>query len=158
MLRRAVEQAVRLHATPEPQMDQCCVFARLVLRQLYGAAAVDRAPVADWHLWDVARPWSPVEAAQLAGIAVSVSLPPAVATPKPGMLHQCQGWRGTPGAAGVTGHTWLWWAVSETAGLQIDSAAPPFRAAPAIQLRPRMWADVVAPYRFGVAVAVLKQV
>lgn len=152
---RAIERAVGLYERPEPQSDQCCVFARLVLREVYGAATIDRQPVSAWHLWDVARPWSPVEAARAVGISSSASVPPTVAEPIAGSLHICQGWRGTPGAAGVTGHTWLWYATSRTAGVQLDAAAPPYRAAPGVEIRPRRWADVVAPYRYGVAVAAL---
>lgn len=156
-LTRVLEQAVRLYERPEPNSDQCCVFARLVLREVYGAAAVDRAPISAWHLWDVARPWSPVEAARTAGITSALSLPPVQGRPLAvGGLHLCQGWRGTPGAPGITGHTWLWWATSASAGVQIDAAAPPYRTAPGVELRIRRWADVAAPYRHGIAVAVLR--
>jgi hypothetical protein len=153
---RALEVAVALYERPEPASDQCCVFARLVLRELYGAPTIDRQPVSAWHLWEVAHPWSPVEAARAVGIASAISLPPVPGRPLVvGTLHLCQGWRGTPGAAGVTGHTWLYLATSGTAGIQIDAAGAPYRPAPGVEIRPRRWADVVAPYRYGVAVAAL---
>ncbi|MGA1078479.1 MAG: hypothetical protein ACO3VG_05860 [Nitriliruptoraceae bacterium] len=156
MLVRALDYAARIYARPEPQSDQCCVFARLLLRELYGSAAIDRVPVSEWHLWDVTRPWSPVTAATAAGIARSQTVPPTAPGLVVGTLHQCQGWRGTPGAPGVTGHTWLWWATTPTHGYQIDAAAPPYRTAPGVEVRLRRWADVVAPYRHGVAVAALR--
>jgi hypothetical protein len=135
--------------------EQCCVYARLVLAEVYGAAQVDRQPLARWHLWDVADPWSPVAAAAAAGLASAWSTPPAQIELVVGRWHLCQGWRGTPGAAGVTGHTWLWLALTAATGLRIDSAAPAFRPAPGPEARLTRWAELVAPYRGGVAVAVL---
>jgi len=158
MLERALDLAVRYAAAPVQNSDQCCVFARLVLVGLYGESVVNRAPVSAWHLWDVARPWSPVEAAVQAGITLSATYAPAPPVPRVGALHQIQGWRGTPGAAGVTGHTWLWWATSATHGYQIDAAAAPYRMAPGVEVRLRRWADVIAPYQYGVAIAALRSV
>ena len=155
---RAIAAALELLEKPEANSDQCCVFARLVCRELYGAEAVSRAPVADWHLWDVSRPWSPVEAAAQCGLTLATALPPVGGRPLvAGGLHLCQGWRGVPGAAGVTGHTWLWYAHTAEVGVRIDAAGAQFRAPPGVELRAGRWTTIAAPYAYGIAVAVLRQ-
>ncbi len=155
--------ATRIASTLTPEDRPCCVYARRILGVAYGLPRWEDLPEAEvsaWHLWDVARPWSPVEQAMLAGIADRVELPPTVPYLRRGHWHLCQGWRGTPGAPGVSGHTWLWWSDPEVAGwgMRLDCAEAQHRAAPYHQEAIERWADRVAPYKGGVAVAVLRPV
>ncbi len=132
----------------------CCVYAHRVLALAYGLPWED---LTSWHLWDVARPWSPVEAAVRAGVGSCPGLPPAAPITLPDRWHLCQGWRGTPGAPGVTGHTWLWRDLGGGRGLRLDCAEAQWRPAPYHQEAIERWADRVAPYKGGVAVAVLRR-
>lgn len=127
---------------PKDPSELCCVAARLLLLEVYGSAVVGRRPLAEWHLWDVARPWSPVEAAHAAGMADG---PPRAYDTAPGLgVWLVQIWRGTPGAAGVTGHTLLWLTDGAGDGWQADSVE-----GRAYDLRVRSWAEIVAEARGG---------
>lgn len=149
---------LREHLNPvDPTDDLCCVYAQAVLAAVYGGDVVGRAPDAQWRIWRGESPWSPVLAARRAGIASASSLPPTPGRPLVvGAVHLCQGWRGTPLAPGVTGHTWLWYAATERTGYRLDSAGAPYRTAPGAECRLTTWAELVAPYVGGVAVAALR--
>jgi hypothetical protein len=122
--------------------ELCCVAARLWLLEVYGSAVIDRAPLADWHLWDVRRPWSPVDAAHAVGVAEG---PPRAYGSHPGLgVWYVQIWRGTPGAPGVTGHTLVWLTDGAGDGWQLDSVE-----GRAYDLRVRSWAELVAEARGG---------
>jgi hypothetical protein len=141
----------------DPNDDLCCVYAQAVLSDVYGRHVTARAPDAQWRVWKGESPWSPVLAAQRAGIASASSLPPTPGRPLVvGAVHLCQGWRGTPLASGVTGHTWLWYAATDRTGYRLDSAGAPYRTAPGAECRLTTWAGLVAPYAGGVAVAALR--
>jgi hypothetical protein len=142
-----------LAAWDDPTDDECCVFAADVLAKAYG---FDKTPnIEAWHLWDIAHPWSPVEAAQHQGIATHSVFPGTLlGIPFPGRWHLVQGWRGTPGAPGVPGHTFLWLQVNETHGLCLDSSDKRPASNTLNGFRP--WLDRVAEFKGGVAVAVLR--
>jgi hypothetical protein len=144
-----------------PNDQLCCVYVRATLAAAYGEAVVARAPVNLWHLWPETRdPWGPVTAALRAGVATA---PPAPAHPVRGAWHIVQGWRGTPFAPGVLGHTFLWYeAPDASSGLLLDSAdkrAPDGGIVDTIEdgpaATPTTWAAVQARYRGGIAVGVL---
>jgi hypothetical protein len=144
--------AAVLESWDDPTDDECCVFASAVLERAYGF--VKSSNLSAWHLWDVKRPWSPVEAAQQQGITTAAFLPPVSLPPVPGRWHLCQGWRGVPGAPGVTGHTFLWLQVDGTLGLCLDASD---KRSPDQTLNGfRTWADRIAEFKGGVAVAVLR--
>jgi hypothetical protein len=86
----------------DPADELCCVFARSLDRRVYGRAACDRAPKALWMLEPEAKdPWGPVTAVIQAGLAFALYHP---IINDPG-VYRGQGWRGTPFAPGVSGHT-----------------------------------------------------
>ena len=124
----------------------CCVYARRVLVHQYGATVIDQVPIARWHLYAGQSAWEPVLAAADAGIGELVT------DPVVGRWHLCQGWRGQPFAAGVTGHTWLWRAISAERGLQLDSARG--RTPRVVGLLE--WREQVTTYRGGIRLAVLR--
>ena len=82
----------------------------------------------------------------------------------PGQWHIVQGWRGTPFAAGVLGHTFLWYqALDGSGGLLLDSAdkrqadgliSDTIEDGPAAT--PTTWAAVQWRYKGGLAVGVLE--
>jgi hypothetical protein len=141
----------------DPNDELCCVFAQNVLIDVYGRDVIVRAPDSMWRIWQGENAWSPVLAAKQAGIASALTLPPTAGRPLVvGAVHLCQGWRGQPFAPGVTGHTWLWYAATERTGYRLDSAGAPYRTAPGAECRLTTWAELVAPYAGGVAVAALR--
>ena len=157
---RFFDSAARVHeqlSPADPNDDLCCVYAQAVLADVYGLGVITRATNAEWRIWKGESPWSPILAAVRAGIASAHSLPPAGGRPLVvGAVHLCQGWRGTPLAPGVTGHTWLWYAATERTGYRLDSAGAPYRTAPGAECRLTTWAELAAPYVGGVAVAALR--
>ena len=79
----------------------CCTFAERVTKLMYGAEVIAKAPGSLWNLWpDSGNAWGPVSACKLAGIVDHTRIDEL----NPG-VYRVQGWRGTPFAAGVTGHT-----------------------------------------------------
>lgn len=136
----------------DPTDDECCVFAQAVLERAYGLAPAEDDLLALWRVFDIARPWSPVQAALRTGIATLVTMPPDAPALREGRWHLVQGWRGIPGS-GASGHTFLWYHLGAR-GLCLDASD---------KRRPedtvnglRSWADRVAEFKGGVAVAVLK--
>lgn len=91
-------------ARPASSDWACCVHARRVLLELYGAERLARAELADWHLWSGRSAWAPPEAAVQCGIADRV-VDLTTYVPARGDVMHVQLWRGAPFAAGVTGHT-----------------------------------------------------
>lgn len=139
---RVARRTIPAARDPRDPAELCCVAARLLAVELYGAAVVDRAPVASWHLWDAGRPWSPVEAAYSVGVAESVPL--AYPSP-PGLgVWLVQIWRGLPGSPGVSGHTLVWVTDGSGDGWQLDSVE-----GRAYDLRVRSWAEIAAEARGG---------
>jgi hypothetical protein len=139
----------------DPTDDECCVFVQAVIERAFKLAPADAKLTGLWRIFDVARPWSPVEAAVLAGVALgSPSLPPAKGSPTVGRWHVCQGWRGVPGAKGVTGHTFLWAEVAPGYGVCLDASdkRPPDRTLAGI----RSWASRSAEFVGGVAIVPLR--
>ena len=111
----------------------CCVFYASVLRKVHGAAVTARAPVNLWHLWaePIADrdPWGPVRAAMLSGIGTAVWYPPATGgVGRPLVEHAWHGvqtWDGVPFQS--QGHTGLWYAMTATTGIWVDSAEAKWR-------------------------------
>lgn len=142
-------------AATVPSDHDCCVYARAVLEYAYGSEAIRSVPLARWHLWadrPEVGPWEPVLAAVDAGIGTRVEVPTV------GRWHLVQGWRGSverwplPPSSPTTGHTLLYLAVDEHSGLVVDSTR---ERGPGADLA--TWADVVRPFRGGVAVAALER-
>lgn len=162
-MRRFVRAFARVLERPEPEDDECCVFAHRVLREVW-PIEVDRAPIAQWRLHRGESPWSPVEAAEAAGLTVRVRIPPRDQLALPlqvGRWHLCQGWSApdVDTAAvphGVWGHTWLWWAATEEHGVCLDAIAK--RDPPQRLFGLTRWGDRVDEFRGGVAVAVLRPI
>lgn len=130
----------------------CCVFGETVVELWAGLPHAEGPLLAAWRLFDGEPPWSPVQAAVASGAAESASFPPAAPVAPVGRWLYCQGWRGKPLAPGVTGHTFLLRRASDTRCVQIDSAIPR-----GVSFRPRAWADVLAEFTGGLAVAVLRK-
>lgn len=136
----------------------CCVFARLVLRQSYGALSIDAVPAWRWHMVVErgAGAWEPVIAARDAGIVEGYtvprdpSLPPS--PPPTGRWALVQGWRGVALAPGVTGHTFLYRSLTDETGVVVDSTRGRGPRAGGFA----RWAELVREYRGGLAVAVLR--
>ena len=142
---RVARRTIPAARDPRDPAELCCVAARLLCVDLYGADRVDRAPLADWHLWSTARPWSPVEAAIAAGVAEGPI--DERATPGPG-VWLVQVWRGAGPTGGGTGHTLVWIGGADGAGWQLDGVE-----GRAYDLRVRSWTEVVADGRWGVRAA-----
>lgn len=166
---RVLEAASRVRerlSALDPTDELCCVFARCVLLEAYGER-VNAVSIARWHVQDRARPWSAVEAAWDAGIAEAIAVPrPDALRPSPpvGRWSLCQGWSGLVGgvvpASGAQGHTFLWYAATAATGLRLDAAVvkPGGRVAPGAEARWTTWAELVARYSSGVALATLRPV
>lgn len=154
--------AAALEVRPGTSDADCCVFVESALRRAYGSV-VDNVPAARWRIirddpvWGSSvGPWEPVRAALSCGVALSMTLPPDPPRLAVGRWQVLQGWRGTPFAEGVSGHTLLVYGVTETHCLVVDSSA---RTGPQVpEQGPTSWAALVAGYRGGVAVAVLRPV
>ena len=134
---------------------QCCCYAQAVIERWAMLPPATGSLLAMWRIFpELENPWSPVEAVQAVGLGEQV------AAPIVGRWHLVQGWRtaGDPErvARGETpqgtGHTFLWRASSAEWGRQCDSADPrgPDNSS-------RRWADVVAEFRGGLAIAVLRR-
>lgn len=103
-----------------PTDKHCCVFVETVMRNRYGAP-VDGVAREHWRIIydgpepDVTR-WGPVDAAVRAEIG-SLTMAGVAADwrPTPGRWYIVQRWRGE------TGHTFLWYAITEDHGELIDS-------------------------------------
>jgi hypothetical protein len=152
LLRSAAEVLSTWRVPDAGVADECCVFARQVLERAYGLPPAHDDLLGLWHVWDIARPWSPVQAALRTGIAVSVTMPPDPPALREGRWHLVQGWRGTPGS-GATGHTFLWLHLGAR-GLCLDASD---KRRPEDTCRGlRTWGERTAEFRAGVAVAVLR--
>lgn len=95
---------------------RCSVLTAEVLGAVYGVSG--RAWDADVRIYDASRPWSPIEA------AVRDLGADAVDAPVPGRWHLCQGWIALPDrpSPAELGHAWLWWALTPTRGLALESS------------------------------------
>lgn len=131
----------------------CCCYVQAVVEAAAKLPPATGDLLAKWRIFAGQGPWSPVEAAVQSGAAVSIVVPPSNPVLWRGRWHVIQGWRGAPLAAGVTGHTFLWYAsdTDPARGVQFDSAIPRGPGS-----RTRSWADVLAEFRGGVAVAALR--
>jgi hypothetical protein len=129
----------------------CCCYAQATIERWAGLPPATGDLLAAWRIFAGQSPFSPVTIAAIeAGVVEHAGLVPLM-SPEPGRWHLVQGWRGTPLAAGVTGHTFLWRAASTEFGIQVDSV---IGAGP--RQNDRRWADVVAEFKGGLAVAVLR--
>jgi hypothetical protein len=127
--------------------ELCCVFQRDWTRRLYGDRVVAQAPLSLWHLFkDSGDPWGPVTACVMAEIGERVS------ALVPGRWHRAQGWRGTPFADGVTGHTISVYAGKNDRVLVYDSAKDRNE-----RVTSTTWSTYSAQYTGGVAIAVLRE-
>lgn len=136
--------ALRAHDKSD---ELCCVFAQSWTRRLYGQDVVGRAPAKLWCLWpESGDAWGPVTACVQAGIGE------LVATLVPGRWHRVQGWRGTPFAPGVTGHTFTVYACDAGVAMVFDSAADRNERAAVVN-----WPQYAAQYRGGIKIAALKE-
>jgi hypothetical protein len=142
----------------------CCEFVARIVRAAYALPHVDGS--AWWALanvWDGALPWSSAECMwpQPADVLGHNAAPLGC------HWHVVQGWRRLSGPGGTvgpgdTGHTWLWLATSPTHGVVLDSTTSrgPRLGGVAFtgQALPpgRPWAERVAAYPAGIAVAVLR--
>lgn len=113
--------AAELHPGPEIG-EACCVYARRMTELVHGTAAIARAPLALWILFaDSGDPWGPVNAVVQAGLAAG---PVLSDLPADGRWYRAQGWRGTPFAPGVSGHTFTAFRdVGRTTTRILDAAA-----------------------------------
>jgi hypothetical protein len=147
----------------------CCEFTARTVRDALDLPYPDGSR---WwramNVWDPAEPWSAPEAMEEATGEPSwdagVSPPWLV-----GRWYICQGWRRLSGPDGTvgpgdTGHTWLWYATSPTHGVVLDSSrsrGPRLGGVAYTGIRDsripngRPWAERVAAYPAGVAVALL---
>jgi hypothetical protein len=146
----------------DPTDADCVCWCRLVLRRAYGAEVVDAVPLWRWHLIreSGAGPWEPASAAEAAGITEDMwiavgaqAMDYTAALDAHGRAHLVQGWRGEPFAPGVTGHTFVFFHIADGYGEVLDSTR---------DRGPRLtgllrWADYVAPFVGGVAVAALRR-
>jgi hypothetical protein len=151
MLTAAIEVC---EAWDDPTDDECCVFVQAVVERAYGLPPATGLLLSAWRVFDIEEPWSPAYAAVGAGPAVRVIQP--FEHPLVGLWHVVQGWRGTPGAPGVTGHTFLWLQVTETHGIRLDASDG--RKVRDVLHGFEAWAEYIAQFRGGVAVAVLRPV
>lgn len=152
---RVLMAAASVRETLKPGDELCCVFARRVLEQVYGANVIARAPLPMWSVWpppDNTDPWSAPAAAVRVGIASAVTKPPVAPALLVGRWHLVQGWD-VPLVSG--GHTMLWFAATPTTGYRLDSAAAKWRPAPGPQVNFERWHDLTARFDAGVAVAAL---
>lgn len=151
------------------QDELCCIFKRSMLAELYGLDEVDRVPLSRWYVHDGARPWSAVEATFDAGLADRIWLPGSEPyTPFPGDVLDVQGWSGLRDGTVVPkvslGHNFVAIVLTSTTVLRLDAAAvaqpggngvapKPGRAAPGAEARVMTWAEIVAKYTSGMAIA-----
>ena len=143
---------------PNDTTDElCCIFAQDWTRKVYGAKVVDAVPVGMWRLFpELKDPWSPVQACFHAGVA-EVGSRRTDGALTPGRWHRVQGWRGTPFAPGVTGHTFTVYCPTNpsTTVLVFDSANRlPARGE---RVAAANWVQYVAQYKGGTALCVLKE-
>jgi hypothetical protein len=143
-------------ATVAPTADTdaeraCCCYAQAVIERWAGLPPATGTLLAMWRIFEGQGPWSPVHAAVQAGVSEQLAVLSHLG-PVPERWHLVQGWRGTPFAPGVTGHTFLWRASTATHGWQLDSV---IGRGP--DMRPRAWADVVREFKGGLAIAVLRR-
>lgn len=163
--------AAALVAAHPGRLWPCCEWAARILDLDEGGPAW-----AALNIWSVREPWAgPRAIAQTSGEycwmrGVGYDF-------RPGHWYICQGWRQLSGPALVggvptidpvkdasKGHTWLWYATSATTGIVLDSspnrgprlAGVPYLGAPVdLSHAGRPWAERVAAYPAGIAVAVL---
>ena len=132
-------------STASPTDELCCVFQREWTRRVWGDAVVAKAPLSLWHLFvDCGDAWGPVTACVQAGIGRRVD---ALVE---GRWHRIQGWRGTPFAAGVSGHTVSVFAGPRGRILVWDSAKDRNE-----RVTSTTWALWREQFKGGVAIAVL---
>lgn len=147
MIRSLLEAAAEVNIRQVTLTDQaCCVAVRLLLESLYSPTLVLKAPAAWWHLnleGGAPGAWSPLDATERSKLGRSQrdlrTQPPAV-----GELLVCQGWRGTPLAPGVSGHTFVWFQCGRGGvftGWQFDSVV-----GRRLDARVRPWSEVLAEF------------
>jgi len=74
--------------SPYSSQIDCSSFTAWILSVVYPDAAWDKKTYQDMQIFDAARPWSPLEAAQRAGVATEISQEPV-----PGRWALCQAWK-----------------------------------------------------------------
>lgn len=139
----------------------CCEYVARIVTHAYG---LHEAPGGPWwrsvNVWDLQRPWGGLEALQRAPGGILVD------EPTPGRWHVAQGWRRLTPAGHVppddgrlNGHTWLWWALTPTHGLALESSpddgprydGEPFPGPVRELCGPgEAWSARIAPYTAGV--------
>jgi hypothetical protein len=160
--------AASLGSHPYP----CCEHVARVVRRAYGLDADLRyADGSAWwqlaNVWDLRQPWSAAWAYMDVAVGIMEAGGERDVYIEPGTWAVCQGWRRLSGPGGTvgpgdTGHTWLWYATSPTHGVVLDSSTTrgPRLGGVAFtgQALPagRPWAERVAAYPAGLAVAVLR--
>jgi hypothetical protein len=160
---RILTAAASLGSHPCP----CCEYVARIVRAVYSLSHADGS---EWwqaaNVWDPRAPWSAVDVLWPEVASELVDGPRALVA---GRWHVVQGWRRLSGPCGTvgpgdTGHTWLWYATSPTHGVVLDSSTSrgPRLGGVAFtgQALPagRPWAERVAAYPAGLAVAVLRPV
>jgi hypothetical protein len=133
-------------ATDTPEEQACCCYHQLVVETWAGLPPATGGLLARWRLFAGQSAWSPIDAVVEVGVGTRMTAPVL------GRWHSVQIWRGTPFAAGVSGHTFLWFQSDGGWGWQLDCVIgrrPDQRA--------RAWADVVAEAVGGLAIAVLRR-
>lgn len=154
MLRAAAEV---VSEWDDPADDECCVFVQAVIERAFALDPAELRVRSMWRIFDVTNPWSPIDAAAAVGVTDVSSKPPHELAPMLGRWHVVQGWRGEPGAKGVTGHTFLWLAATPATGVVLDASNG--RSPDQVLRGFRSWADVTAAFRRpggGVALASLR--
>lgn len=140
---RWIEAAIEINDGPGPSWrHECCAFVRLVLVQLFGAETIDTVPMWRWHLnpaglgvGEDLDPFEPVLAAHAAGVTTGNDELVV------GRWHIVQGWRGTPFAKGVSGHTFLWLAITDRYGIRLDSTS-----STKLRIRGALWSEQLAEF------------
>ena len=83
------------------RQTNCCIAVELILKALRPDGQWSTQTHADLMILDAARPWSPIDAIEAAGIGSRVD------APVPGRWHLVQFWRDP--VALTNGHTILWY-------------------------------------------------
>ena len=133
----------------------CCTLVARLVDRAYG---LRMTPGGTWwaavNVWARHRPWSGIHALaeQPGGTLVDA--------PIPGRWHVAQGWTHLDMLGHVDdrsrGHTWLWWALTPTHGLALESSTERgIRWPTGDDCTGEAWADRCAPYAAGVRLVAL---